>query len=82
MAKTGRQGLTDEQVEQEISKLVGSHYVKLARKEEQIRYRRRKYLYTLRQYDRMGRELEQAGVTFEVLEAMDKECTALNGGEV
>ena len=74
MATRGRQGLTDEQVEQEIAKLVGSHYVKLARKEEQIRYRRRKYLYTLRQYDRMGRELEQAGVTFEVLQAMEQEC--------
>ena len=81
MATRGRQGLTDEQVEQEIEKLRGSHYVKLARKEEQIRYRRRKYLYTLRQYDRMGRELEQAGVTFEVLEAMEKECAVCEGVE-
>ena len=81
MATRGRQGLTDEQVEQEIEKLRGSHYVKLARKEEQIRYRRRKYLYTLRQYDRMGRELEQSGVTFEVLEAMEKECAVCEGVE-
>ena len=68
-----RQGLTDSQVEQEIEKLKNSHYVKLARKEEQIRYRRRKYLYTLRQYERMGKELENSGVTFEVLEQMEKE---------
>ena len=68
-----RQGLTDKQVEQEIEKLKNSPYVKLARKEEQIRYRRRKYLYTLRQYERMGKELENSGITFDVLEQMEKE---------
>lgn len=68
-----RQGLTDHQVEQEIEKLKNSPYVKLARKEEQLRYRRRKYLYTLRQYERMGKELENSGITFEVLEQMEKE---------
>lgn len=68
-----RQGLTDKQVEQEIEKLKNSPYVKLARKEEQLRYRRRKYLYTLRQYERMGKELENSGITFEVLEQMEKE---------
>lgn len=65
-------GLTDVQVEQEIERLKESHYVKLARKEEQIRYKRRKYLYTLRAYEKMGKELEKSGVTFEILEAMDK----------
>ena len=69
-----RQGLTDAQVEQEIERLKDSPHVKLARKEEQIRYRRRKYLYTLRQYERMGKELESSGITFEILEQMDKEC--------
>lgn len=68
-----RQGLTDAQVEQEIELLKQSHYVKLARKEEQIRYKRRKYLYTLRQYERMGKELEKSGITFEILEKMDAE---------
>lgn len=67
-------GLTDKQVEQEIEKLKQSPYVKLARKEEQIRYRRRKYLYTLRQYERMGKELDKSGVTFEMLENMAKAC--------
>jgi hypothetical protein len=65
--------LTDEQVEKEIEELKGSHYVNLARKEERIRYKRRKYLYTLRAYEKMGKELEKAGITFEILEAMDKE---------
>lgn len=68
-----KEWLTDEQVEQEIDKLRGSYYVKLARDEERIRYKRRKYLYTLRAYDKKGRELEQAGITPEVLKAMEIE---------
>lgn len=64
--------LTDEQVEKEIEELRDSPYVKLARKEEQIRYRRRKYLYTLRAYEKMGKELEKSGVTMELLESLDK----------
>ena len=68
-----KNGLTDSQVEQEIERLKESHYVKLARKEEQIRYKRRKYLYTLRAYEKIGKELEKSGVTFEVLESMDKD---------
>lgn len=66
--------LTDEQVEQEIEKLKTSPYVKLAKKEEQIRYRRRQYLYGLRQYEKKGKELANAGITIEMLEAMDKVC--------
>lgn len=64
--------LTDEQVEKEIEALKDSPHVKLARKEEQIRYRRRKYLYTLRAYEKMGKELERSGVTMELLESLDK----------
>jgi hypothetical protein len=64
--------LTDEQVEREIEELKDSPYVKLARKDEQIRYRRRKYLYTLRAYEKMGKELEKSGVTMEMLEQIDK----------
>jgi hypothetical protein len=69
----GKHGLTDKQVEQEIERLKASPYVKLARKEEQIRYRRRKYLYTLRAYEKIGKELENSGITFEILEKMDAE---------
>lgn len=68
-----RQGLTDAQVEQEIKKLQQSPMVKLAKREEQIRYRRRQYLYCLRQYEKKGKELADAGITIEILEQMDKE---------
>lgn len=67
-----RHGLTDAQVEQEIQKLRNSPHVKLAREEERIRYKRRKYLYTLRAYEKIGKELEKSGITFELLAAMDK----------
>lgn len=67
-------GLTDKQVEQEIEKLKNSPYVKLAKKEEQIRCRRRQYLYCLRQYERKGKELANSGITIELLETMDKAC--------
>ena len=67
-------GLTDKQVEQEIERLKQSHYVKLAKKEEKIRYRRRQYLYGLRQYEKKGKELAESGITIEMLETMDKEC--------
>lgn len=64
--------LTDEQVEIEIEKLSESPYVKLARKDEQIRYRRRQRLYTLRNYEKRGKELAKSGITMEILEAMAK----------
>lgn len=67
-------GLTDEQVEQEIEKLQGSPLVKLARKEERIRYVRRQYLYTLRQYEKKGKELAKSGITMEILEKLAKGC--------
>lgn len=71
MAKTW---LTDEQVEKEIEQLKQSPHVKLAKKDEQIRYRRRQYLYSLRQYEKKGKELSKAGITIEILEIMDKAC--------
>ena len=66
-------GLTDKQVEQEIERLKQSPYVKLAKTEEKIRYRRRQYLYGLRQYEKKGKELSKAGITIEMLEKMDKD---------
>jgi hypothetical protein len=66
--------LTDEQVEREIEKLQASPLVKLARKEERIRFRRRQLLYCLRQYEKKGKELEKAGVTMEMLENLAKDC--------
>lgn len=66
--------LTDEQVEQEIERLKQSPLVKLAKKEEAVRNRRRQYMYCLRTYERRGRELERLGVTIEGLEALAKGC--------
>ena len=66
--------LTDEQVEKEISKLQESPLVKLAKKEERLRYKRRQYLYGLRQYEKKGKELSKAGITMEMLDNLSKGC--------
>ena len=68
-----KHNLTDEQVEAEIERLKNSHFVKLAKKEEQIRLRRRQYLYCLRTYEKKGKELAKAGISIEMLESMDNE---------
>ena len=68
-------GMTDEQVEKEIAELTKSPYVKLAKKDQQIKYSRRQYLYSLRSLEKYGRELAAAGITIELLEQMDKECS-------
>ena len=70
--------MTDEQVEKEIERLLNSPMVKLAKKDELIRYRRRQYLYKLRGYEKKGKELAKAGITIEILEALDKECNETN----
>ena len=59
--------VTDAQVEAEIERLLESPYVKLAKKEEAIRYRRRQYMYALRSYEKKGKALAEAGVTMEKL---------------
>ena len=63
-------GLTDAQVEQEIERLTQSPLVALARKEQRIRYRRRQYLYQLRDLEKKGRSLEKAGITMDVLRSL------------
>ena len=62
--------LTDEMVEEEISRLQKSPHVKLARKEERIRNARRQYMYTLRMYEKKGKQLEADGITMEALELL------------
>lgn len=62
--------ITDDQVEEEIARLQASPLVKLAKREEAIRYRRRQYMYQLRVYERKGRELEAKGVTMADLDAL------------
>lgn len=66
--------LTDEQVEKEIERLECSPLVKLARKEERIRIKRRQRLYTLRAYEKKGKELAKAGITMEMLERLASGC--------
>ena len=66
-------GLTDEQVEQEIERLSQSPQVALARYEQRVRYRRRQYLYQLRQLEKKGKALEESGITMEVLNGMCEE---------
>ena len=66
--------VTDEEVEDEIARLKASPLVKLARAEERIRYRRRQYMYTLRMYEKKGRELAANGVTLETLSRMAAEA--------
>lgn len=63
-------GLTDEQVEMEIERLTKSPLVALARHEQRLRYRRRQYLYQLRDLEKKGAALQKAGITREVLDAM------------
>lgn len=66
--------LTDEQVEKEIERLQKSEFVKLAKKEEHVRCRRRQYMYCLRTYERKGKELAASGLTIDMLESI------MNGG--
>lgn len=65
-------GLTDEQVEAEIARLNASDAVALARYEARLKYRRRQYLYNLRDLEKKGKALMKSGMTREVLDALYK----------
>lgn len=65
--------LTDEQVQQEIDRLNKSEYVKLSQKEIAMRYKKRQRLYQLRNHEKRGKALAEAGVTMELLDQMDDE---------
>lgn len=60
--------LTDEQVEMEISRLLQSDAVKLARKEIRIKYKRRQTMYQLRNLEKRGKQLKADGITMENME--------------
>ena len=66
-------GLTDEQVEREIERLTASPLVALARR-EQRKYKRRQFLYQLRDLEKRGKALVDAGITREVLDEIYKTC--------
>ena len=61
----------DEEVEREIERLKGSEFVKLAKREQAIRCRRRQYMYSLRNLERKGRQLAASGITMEALDKLD-----------
>ena len=63
-------GLTDEEVEAEIARLNASEAVALARRELRLKYRRRQRLYQLRDLEKKGKALMEAGITREILDAM------------
>jgi hypothetical protein len=65
--------LTDEQVEREIERLKESEYVKLARREQRLKYKRRQALYTLRDLEKKGKALAEAGLTLELLSVTEDE---------
>ena len=67
-------GLTDEQVEREIERLTASEAVALARREARLKYRRRQFLYQLRDLEKKGKALMKAGITREVLDSMFENC--------
>jgi hypothetical protein len=75
MAKTTF--LTDEKVESEIARLTKTDAVKLARREQRVKYRRRQVLCSLRVLEKRGKQLMAQGVTmldFEIVEnAIDAE---------
>lgn len=70
-----RDFLTDEQVEKEIAKLTQSEEVKLARREQRLKYKRRQQLYTLRALHKRGQELQASGITIENLDEMIEAIT-------
>jgi hypothetical protein len=67
-------GLTDEQVEREIERLTASPLVALARREQRLKYKRRQFLYQLRDLEKRGKALIESGITREVLDALYKTC--------
>lgn len=60
-----KSNLTDEQVEQEIKRLWATDEVKLAKKEQNLKYQRRSQLYMLRNMEKRGAELMACGITFD-----------------
>ncbi len=59
----------DDQVEKEIERLQASPMVRLAKKEESIRNRRRQYMYVLRGYEKRGIALAEQGITLDNIES-------------
>lgn len=61
---------TDQEVEIEIHRLQNSEDVKLAKKEINIKNRRRQQMWTLQYMEKRGKQLRQMGITPENMESM------------
>ena len=68
--KMAREFLSDLEVEQEIDRLLNSEDVKLAKKEQRILYKRRQYMYQLRNLEKRGCQLAEKGITIDNMEMM------------
>ena len=79
MKKMKRDFLTDEQIEKEIDRLSQTEAVKLARREQRLKYKRRQQLYTLRALHKRGEELLEAGITVENIDEMIDAATESDG---
>ena len=67
--------LTDEQVEIEIQRLLNSEDVKLAKAEIKWKYKRRQYMYGLRNMEKRGKQLAERGLTLEnIVAELEKEA--------
>ena len=60
---------TDEEVEIEIHRLQNSDLVKLAKKEQAIKYRRRQQMWNLQFMEKRGRQLREMGINFDNIES-------------
>lgn len=60
----------DELVESEIARLSQTTAVKMARKEQRLRYQRRQHLYNLRCMEKRGLQLMKEGWTLDTLDLM------------
>lgn len=61
---------TDEEVEIEIHRLQQSEDVKLAKKEQNIKYRRRQMMWNLQHMEKRGKQLKAMGCNFDNIEEM------------
>lgn len=64
-----RDFITDAEVEDEIEDLKNSEYVKLAKAEQQIKYKRRQYLYKLRNLEKRGKALAEQGYSLDEIKS-------------
>ena len=71
--------LSNDAFKEEIDRLKASPNVKLARKEQRLKYKQRQYLYLLRNLEKRGKALAAQGYTLENLEAMIAQAEAETG---